>query len=205
MPQLTLPDKKAQFLDLISFQDAYRMQKELLAERINGVSSDITLGLVHTPCITVGRMGGKSEISENSGLPVYFIERGGRVTYHGPGQLVVYFIWNIKGFGIRGFLDFLEDVAAGTLKNMGIEEKDIRKNLNGRGVWIRDKKVVSIGIAVKQWVAYHGISINIDSRIHAGFDKISPCGMSSDEICCLEHFGVKAGAEDVFNILSSAF
>jgi len=150
-------------------------------------------------------MGKGSEILEDKGLPVYFIERGGRVTYHGPGQLVVYFIWNIKNLGIKGFLDLLEEVTADTLKSMGVKEQNIRRNVNGRGVWIGDKKIASIGIAVKQWVAYHGLSINIDSRIHQGFDKISPCGMSSDEICCLEHFGIKADAEDVFRILTDTF
>jgi len=198
-----LPERKTRFLNLISFKDAYQLQKKILAERIQGVCSDTTLGLIHKPCITVGRMEKRSEISEDKRLPVYFIERGGRVTYHGPGQLVVYFIWNIKKFGIKGFLDLLEETVVNTLKNMGVKEENIRRNVNGRGVWLKNKKIASIGVAIKKWVSYHGLSINIDKRIHQGFDRISPCGMSSREICCLEHFDIKVTPEEVFRILTS--
>lgn len=189
------------FLGKISFQDSYVLQKELLKKRINNEIDDIVLGLAHFPCVTVGRSGSGEDIKQGINIPVYFIERGGKATYHGEGQLVCYFIWNIKKYGIRDFLDLLEGVIALTLGKLGVDKNDISMNLKGRGVWIKNKKIASIGIAIKKWVSFHGISINLDKGIQKGFNLISPCGMDSSEMGSLEDFGVKAPAEQVFEIL----
>jgi lipoate-protein ligase B len=192
---------EAKFLGKISFKNCYDLQKELLQKKINEEIDDTILGLTHYPCITVGRQGNINDIKEKVNIPVYFIERGGRATYHGEGQLVCYFIWDIKNFGIREFLDFLEEIITLTLGKLEVSKSDIKRDLKGRGIWIKNKKIASIGISIKKWVSFHGISINIDKRIHTGFDLISPCGLNSEEICCLEHFGVNINAEETFKIL----
>lgn len=199
--QFTASKTDFEFLGLIDFESALNYQKIIHSERVINKKPDTTLGLIHLPCITIGRLGSNSDTLDCNHLPVYYTDRGGKVTYHGEGQLVVYFIWHIKGYGIKGFLDFLEEIIIATLIKLGINKEDFFKSLNARGVWIKNKKIASIGIGIRKWVSYHGISINIDKRIHEGFNKIIPCGMNANEICCLEHFGIKTNAFDVFKIL----
>lgn len=190
------------YLGEIPFGQAYRLQLDLHRRRLNQEIPDTLLGLTHPPCITVGRMADARDVGDKPlDFPVYVIERGGRLTYHGPGQLVCYFIWDIRELGLKGFLDFLEDILKGTLLKLGIEEGRIRTNLKGRGVWIGDKKVASIGIAVRRWVSFHGVSLNVGEQVHDGFRLISPCGLKPDEVCCLEHHGIKAKGREIFDIM----
>jgi lipoate-protein ligase B len=190
------------YLGEIPFEQAYRLQLDLHRRRLNQEIPDTLLGLIHPPCITVGRMADIRDVGNRAlDLPVYVIERGGRLTYHGPGQLVCYFIWDMKRLGLKGFLDLLEDILKGTLLKLGIEEEKIRTNLKGRGVWIGDKKVASIGIAVKRWVSFHGVSLNLGEQVHDGLRLISPCVLKPDEVCCLEHHGIKVEEREIFDIM----
>lgn len=192
---------ESKFQGLISFPEGYFLQRQLFNQRIKGEIEDTVLGLVHSPCITIGREGDRTALIGNVQLPVYFIERGGKATYHGRGQLVAYFIWEVKRYGIKKFLDLLEEILFYTLCRIGIPAQDIEKNLKGRGIWIAGKKVASIGISIKRWVSFHGLSLNLSKQIHPGFNMISPCGLSPAEICCLEHLGIEASAEETFALL----
>ena len=165
---------------------AYRIQQRLVEEKINNPCyPDFILGLSHHPCFTVGRMGEISDIKSRD-FPVYFTDRGGKVTYHGPGQLVIYMIMNIKPLGVKGYLDFLEKNIVRLLTRLGIPENAIATNLRGRGIWVNGKKVCSLGIGIRKWISYHGVSINLDKRVHEGFKVIVPCGLQSEEISSLQ-------------------
>lgn len=110
------------------------------------------------------------------GIQVYETERGGDVIYHGPGQLTVYPIINLDYFkkDIHLFLRFLEEVVISLLADFGI---DGMRNFGLTGVWVKNKKIASIGISVRHWITFHGLSININEYDLLNFGLIKPCGM----------------------------
>jgi lipoyl(octanoyl) transferase len=111
-------------------------------------------------------------------LKPYFVERGGDVTYHGPGQLVVYFIFNLsrRERDLHWFMDSIQRGIILALGELGIKAK---KGTENTGVWVRKKKIASIGVAVKHWISFHGAAINLNTNL-AEFDRINPCGLDAD-------------------------
>lgn len=170
-------------LGLTDYQKAWDLQKEIFSQVKRG---DFRFGLIlcrHEPVITLGRRANRTNIlidSELKNIGLYEIERGGDVTYHGPGQLTAYPIFDLhylkKDLGL--FLRSLEQIIIDLLEDFGI--KGLR--LNGlTGVWAKDtgeiKKIASIGISVKNWITFHGVSFNVKRDDLANFDFIRPCGM----------------------------
>jgi lipoate-protein ligase B len=103
------------------------------------------------------------------------VERGGDVTYHGPGQMVVYPIFNLKDYGYRliRYVDQLEEVILHVLRDFGIEGK---RDPSNRGIWVGGDKIASIGVAIKRWVSFHGFALNYDTDLKY-FNLINPCGL----------------------------
>ena len=139
-----------------------------------------TLMLVeHPPVITFGKKGGRSNLLTNEGLltkqgfALYDIERGGDVTYHGPGQLVGYPIFRV-GRRVRDYLRSLEAVMVQVLAEYGLESTG---SPGYAGVWVGDEKVVAIGVAVKRDVSFHGFAMNVHTDL-THFAHIVPCGLS---------------------------
>jgi len=177
---------------LVPYSKASEIQQKLVEKRIADEIPDTVLFLEHTPVVTQGRglqwIGQKRAKHEPvprelpSGVVFEVTQRGGDLTYHGPGQLVVYPIVKLDGlsFGpkhdVEKYIRKLEEVFSKQLKKFGLVAT-ARKNATG--VWVDDKKVVSIGIAVRRWVAYHGIAINVMNDM-SPFNSFSPCGFSSD-------------------------
>ncbi len=168
-------------LGLIDYKKAYKAQWEFLINRQLNEISDALILLEHPHVYTIGRLGSKSNLLINQRelkkrkIFVYEADRGGDITYHGPGQLVVYPIINLKLLNLRiiDYLRKLEESVIRFLECFGVTSER-KKGLTG--VWIRDKKIASIGIGVKKWVTYHGISININSDLDY-FNLINPCGI----------------------------
>ena len=169
-------------LGLVDFKKALQFQKEIFQEIKNNYFNGALILCRHYPVITLGRQAKidniKVPLSElkNRGIHLYEIERGGDVTYHGPGQLIAYPVFNLNYLkkDIHLFLRQLEWLAIDFLSDFGI--KGLRyKGLTG--VWIDKKKVASIGIAIKDWITFHGISINIKQDDLDNFSLIKPCGM----------------------------
>jgi lipoate-protein ligase B len=169
-------------LGLLDFESARQCQKEIFREVKGGHYLSALILCRHYPVITLGRSAKKENIrvSESElfkkGIRVYEIERGGDVAYHGPGQLTVYPVFNLEFFkkDIHLFLrkleelaiDFLADFGVGALRYPGLT-----------GVWVGNKKIASIGIAIRNWITFHGISINVKRNDLANFSLIRPCGM----------------------------
>lgn len=158
------------------------MQKEVF-QQVH--SAQLKGGLVvcrHYPVITLGRLANKANILiseeelKDRKIDIYEIERGGDVTYHGPGQITVYPIINLNYLGrdIHRFLRQLEEVVIELLCELGVFAMR-RPGLTG--IWVRGRKVASIGIAVKKWITCHGLSLNIKNDDLANFTLIRPCGM----------------------------
>ncbi len=173
-------------LGLIDYEKAWELQRQLWLKRVEGELPDLLLLLEHPHVLTLGRRGNRSfliasaEELEAVGVPIFHVERGGDVTYHGPGQLVGYPILNLKDYGYRviRYVEQLEEVLMRVLSDFGIAGK--REAIN-RGVWVGGEKIASIGVAIKRWVAFHGFALNYDTDLKY-FDLIHPCGLEGVKV-----------------------
>lgn len=169
-------------LGLVDFKKAWDFQKEKFNEVKEGRIPSAIILCRHNPVITLGRQANPKNILapetelQNKGIRVYEIERGGDVTYHGPGQLMLYPLINLTLVkrDIHLFLRNLEKIAIEAFAELGI----LTQRVSGlTGVWLGNKKIASIGIAIKNWITYHGIALNIKQDDLENFSLIRPCGM----------------------------
>ena len=170
---------KLQVINLgrISYQLALSKMESILALRIEDDIPDTLILCEHDPVFTVGRSkGAEHNLLQAGETPVVKISRGGDVTWHGPGQLVGYPIIKLHKQDIHAYLRWLEAFWIEELKNRGIVAQRDPRNT---GVWVADKKMVAIGIALRRWVSWHGFAWNIYPDL-SDFQKINPCGMSSE-------------------------
>lgn len=169
-------------LGLADFQKANQFQKEIFIEVRAGDVDSALIICQHYPVITKGRSSHKENILvseeelKDKGISVYEIERGGDVTYHGPGQLCIYPIVNLNYFkkDVGWFLRSLEGVALNILSDFKIKAERL---LGLTGLWVGRGKIVSLGIAIRNWITCHGMSLNIKKDDLANFSLIRPCGM----------------------------
>jgi len=159
-----------------NYEKVWNLMKETVQKRISGDVPDSLMIVEHGHVLTMGR----SSHSENvllKDLPSFEIERGGDVTYHGPGQLVCYPVvsLNERGLGVRQYVELLEKCIIATLREIGIPNLEGKLG-NETGVWVEGKrKIASIGVAVSHWVTYHGFALNVNTDL-SYFQKIRPCG-----------------------------
>lgn len=169
-------------LGLADYQKVWDLQKEVFLRLKNGGLNKALILCRHSPVITLGRGADRKNILvsveelKKRGIQIYEIERGGDVTYHGPGQLTAYPLFNLAYFkkDIRLFLRNLEDITVNLLSDFGIKAEG-KSGLTG--VWVEDKKIASIGIAIRNWITFHGLSINIKKDDLENFKLIRPCGL----------------------------
>ena len=174
-------------LGLIPYIDAYHIQLATVEEVMNG-GQDTLIVCHHPPVVTLGKKSNREQDLMGWNGEVVDIERGGKATYHGPGQIVIYPIFNLKKTqNIAGFLEAMEKSMISFLEEFHVAAKGnpFRGNPDLTGVWVEDRKIASIGIAVKRWVTYHGLAINIYQDENA-FRGINPCGMNADQMTNLE-------------------
>lgn len=175
---------------LIDYKEALALQRHLWSKRVKGELPDILIVLEHPHVITVGRRGDLSnllvptETLKSMGISLYHVERGGDITYHGPGQLIVYPILNLRGYGYRvvKYIEELEEVLIRVLGDFGIRGQ--RDSMN-RGVWVDGEKIASIGVAIRQWVSFHGFALNYGTDLKY-FDLIHPCGLKGKKMVSME-------------------
>lgn len=169
-------------LGLVDFKSAWGIQKEIFGDVKTGVINSALVLCRHYPVITLGRRADKKNILVSAeslktrSIAVYEIERGGDVTYHGPGQITVYPVFNLRFYkkDIHLFLRQLEKIVIDLLADFGI----IARRYQGKtGVWIGERKISSIGITIKDWITFHGMTINIKRDDLNNFSLIRPCGM----------------------------
>ncbi len=160
----------------IDYESGRRLQLELLEQRIAGAIGDTLVLCEHEPVITLGR-GTAPEDVAGATIPIVEVERGGEATYHGPGQLVAYPIYALSPArrDLHRYLRDLEQVVIDVLAEVDIEG---RREVGLTGVWIGDKKVCSIGVAVRRWVAWHGLALNLAADLGA-FAQFRPCGLDA--------------------------
>lgn len=181
------------FSQPIPYAEAWAVQKQLQEERIAEKQGDILLLLEHSPVYTLGRStqpahwGDGEEVLRRTGASIEFVDRGGSITYHGPGQIVGYPILKLSRYcsGPKQYVWKLEEVLIHTLLRWGIEGYRIEKN---PGVWVRrnhtDAKIAAIGVRINHGVTIHGFALNVDLDL-SPFSHIMPCGLAQCHITSL--------------------
>jgi len=170
-------------LGTMDYQASLELQLNYLEKRINNEIKDTILIVEHTPTITIGRNGNKDhlliseQLLKEKNIKFFEVNRGGDITYHGPGQLVCYPIIDLNGHtkDVHKYLRTLEQIIIDLLLDFDIEGKRI----DGlTGVFVKRSKIASIGVGIKRWVTFHGLSININTDL-SYFDLIVPCGLDN--------------------------
>lgn len=176
-------------LGLISYEDAYRTQCEFVARRMLGEVEDSVIIAEHRSVFTIGRTGSiknllaDEEMLDVAGIKVLEVDRGGDITFHGPGQVTVYPIIDLrtKERDLHKHLRNMEQAVIDFLAEYSVFGRRISDKT---GVWIGKKKIASIGVGCRNWVTYHGTSVNINTDLRY-FSMINPCGMKGVEVTSL--------------------
>jgi lipoate-protein ligase B len=175
----------------LEYTSALDLQRRLVAARHAGLmEKDVFIFLEHPPVFTLGRRGGLENLKvsprflERRGIPVVRTERGGDITYHGPGQLVVYPILDLgrAGLGVADYVNALEEVLILAASEWGVQAGRNRMN---RGVWIGSRKLASVGIRVRRGISFHGMALNVNLRLEP-FSWIRPCGLVGTRMTSLK-------------------
>lgn len=183
------------WLGRMGYADALDLQETQVRRRGAGEVPDTVFFLEHNAVYTIGKRPDQSSLGERSlPHPVVEISRGGQATYHGPGQLVVYPVLDLRNYGqdLHRYLRALEDSVIAASRAMGISASR-RDGLTG--AWVADRKLASIGIGVKRWISMHGVAINIGGDL-SPFAQITPCGIQGVTMTSLEQeLGAKMSVE----------
>lgn len=188
---------------LIDYESALNKQLEILNGIVAGTNDDHIVFCSHPAIVTIGRGTQPGDIFSWEG-PTAEIQRGGRATYHGPSQLVIYPIVNLqkpnsKLIGIRSHIKFMEEAVINVLKEIGITSSG-KVGKEETGVWVGSKKICSIGIGVKRWITYHGLALNVDHDPLA-FQGLNPCGFSASTMISIEELlGYKVPREKLIRL-----
>ena len=185
---------KFSYLGKQPYQDTYKDMKE----HIQNFSSNQIWMLEHDSVFTLGTAADESHIINAGQIPVIQTDRGGEVTYHGPGQLVIYFLIDIKEIklGPKALVQKLQELISSILGHYDIESSFIE---GAPGVYVDDKKIASIGLRVSQGKTYHGISINVDMDL-TPFSFINPCGYEGLEVTQIKNYDSNVKMKDVESI-----
>jgi len=201
-----------QVLDLgkKDYKEVWDLQKVAHQKRVDKKIPNTLILVEHNPVITMGKSGKQSNVLfpvgllETKGVQYYEIERGGDVTYHGPGQLVGYPIFDVKDglAGVKPFIRGIEEAIIATLNDFGIIGQRKEKMI---GVWTEKGKICSIGVAVKRWVSFHGFALNVNTDL-SYFDLIVPCGLKNVEMTSMQQIlGKEISMQEVKKIVIRSF
>ena len=197
-------------LDFIDYKEAWDLQHEIFNLRVKNEIEDILLLLEHPHTYTLGKTADKNhlissdETLHEKEISVFEIDRGGDITYHGPGQIVGYPIIDLNNWqkDTHKYLRALEEVIIKTLQHYGISGERIP---NYTGVWVRDKKIAAIGIKVSRWVTMHGFAFNVNTDLSL-FNGIIPCGIKDKDVTSLNYeLGKHINIAEVKSILLNEF
>lgn len=178
-------------LNRIDYMEALKLQKSYVADKINQViDHDMILLLEHPSVFTLGKRGGRENLVvsetflELRDITVVQTERGGNITYHGPGQMVLYPIVDLekRKIGVSDFVRMLEEIMIQTAWDFGVAAE---RNSANHGIWVKNSKIGSIGLSVKRGICFHGLALNVNLDL-TPFSWINPCGMAGVTMTSLE-------------------
>ena len=193
--------------DLVGYPDAVASMEERVEEIRLGNAAETVWLLQHPPLYTAGTSADSAELLDPARFPVYRSGRGGRYTYHGPGQRIAYVMIDLRkrGQDIRAYVRGLESWIISALKDLGVHGWTDPDRI---GVWVDSEtgsaKIAAIGVRIRRWITFHGISLNISPDL-SHFDGIVPCGLAGYSVTSLRALGLEAKIEDVDTILKHCF
>jgi lipoate-protein ligase B len=208
-PQGAVVPCAVHLLGLVDYGEAYQLQLDLCGRRLSGAIPDTLLLLEHPPTVTIGKTGRLESVLVSqeelraAGVALFFTDRGGDATYHGPGQLVVYPIVDLREHGrdVHAYVHGLEEVVIRALSRLGVAS--CRQSHSG--VWVEQKQIAAIGIAIKRGITMHGIALNVKPQ-EAYFRLINPCGMAGVPVTSVESLtGRTVSLEEVAAIVAEEF
>ena len=178
----------------VPYEPTWRAMQDFTAQRDASTPDELWL-VEHPPVYTLGQAGKAEHLLHVTDIPLVKIDRGGQITYHGPGQVVGYLLLDLhrRGLKVREMVNLLEQALIDCIADYGL---DARRKDGAPGVYIDDAKVAALGLRVKNGCSYHGLSLNVDMDL-TPFTWINPCGYSGLQTIQLKDFGVTEGPEDV--------
>lgn len=185
-------------LNLSEYEDIHSLMKEFTTNRTNDTSDEIWF-LEHPPVFTLGLAAKSEHILQKTHIPIIQTDRGGQVTYHGPGQLICYFLIDLKRkkFGVKEFVYKIEQAVIDFLTSLKIKAHRIE---NAPGIYVNNKKICSMGLKIKKSCSYHGISFNVDMDL-TPFNYINPCGYKNLQLTQLKDFNINLSLTEVNTLL----
>ena len=197
-------------LGMVDYKEAWDLQRTIFNQVVDGETQDTLILLEHPHTYTLGKVADKKNLVsgkdylEKNKISVFEIDRGGDITYHGPGQIVGYPIIKLEDWqkDTHKYLRALEEVIIMTCKNYGL---DAGRNPKYTGVWISNKKIAAIGVKISRWVTMHGFAFNLNTDLSL-FKGIIPCGISDKEVTSLKkELGREINISDVKVLLLENF
>jgi lipoate-protein ligase B len=197
---------QVQDLGVSSYKNTWELQKKLQIKRIENKIEDTLLLVEHEPVYTFGKNADENHLLQNypKDVKLFHIERGGDITFHGPGQLVGYPIMDLHNYkmSISWYMRSLEEVIIRSLDRFGILA-DRKDGLTG--VWVGDEKIAALGVRISRWVTMHGFALNVNTDL-TYYDSIIPCGIFDYGITSMEHIlGNEQEMNEVKKVLVSVF
>jgi len=193
--------------NIINYIDAVNLMQKRVRDILNNKEKELIWFLNHSHIYTCGTSSHKSEVLRPTNVPIINSNRGGKITYHGPGQRIIYLIidLNNRKKDIRKFIDVLENTIIKLLKNFHIESTSYSDRV---GIWVtevkgkklpKEKKIGAIGLRIKKWITYHGMSFNINPDL-AYYNNIKACGLGDASVTSLKELGFKLSQKE-FDIM----
>ncbi len=178
----------------VPYEPTWRAMQDFTTQRDASTPDELWL-VEHPPVYTLGQAGKAEHLLHVTDIPLVKIDRGGQITYHGPGQVVGYLLLDLhrRGLKVREMVNLLEQALIDCIADYGL---DARRKDGAPGVYIDGAKVAALGLRVKNGCSYHGLSLNVDMDL-TPFTWINPCGYSGLQTIQLKDFGVTEGPEDV--------
>ena len=189
-------------LGLRPYQEIWDAMRACTAARDADSADQIWL-VQHPPVYTQGQAGKPEHLLAPGDIPVIQIDRGGQITYHGPGQTVMYLLLDLRraGIGIRALVSLIEESVIGYLQELGIRAQS---RIDAPGVYVDGKKIASLGLRVRGGCTYHGVALNVDMDLEP-FSRINPCGLVGMQMTQLRDLGVALDANAAGEALAARF
>jgi len=211
MPALSAKTCFCLELSLTEYRAALDLQRTIALARQSGViEKDVVLILEHPPVFTLGRractenLKVSSAFLERKKIPVIPVDRGGDITFHGPGQLVIYPIIDLSKAGLK-VIDYVTDLEEIMLRTVADWKIPAERNSANRGIWVAGRKLGSVGISVKRGISFHGCSLNVNLSLKP-FKWINPCGLQNVDVTSMEEeLSQKISMSQVREILAHHF
>ena len=186
-------------LGLVDYQSAYAAMRRFTDER-TAATADELWALEHPPVYTVGLAGREEHFPRGSAIPLERVDRGGQITYHGPGQAIVYALVDLsrRGLTVRAMVTLIEEAVIDTLAAQGLQAS---RRSGAPGVYVSGAKIAALGLRVRRSCCYHGVALNVNMDL-APFSAIDPCGYPGLAVTQTSVFGIAADAEELGDALA---